>query len=96
MKGRLLYRKWGTFVDDKSGEVVGYDKVVVAGIDPIGSVYNNSSKYGCLLSEYSIKDSKIDPLSLDGLFGRVVSLDFDQIIGRKNPILVGISEVSDE
>lgn len=90
MVGRLLYRKYGSFADEQSGELISYSKIVVAGLTIDSTSYKGNFKHGILESEYNVDESLITPEILDDLYGKVVEIDFDQVIGKKKPMAVKI------
>lgn len=90
MVGKLLYRKWGTYTDEKTGEVKSYDKIVVCGIMTNQTSYNGHNKSGFLEDEYSIEHCPVTSEELEEMYGKTVIIDFDQVVGKKNPVAVAI------
>lgn len=90
MIGRLLHRKYGSFADEQSGELISYSKIVVAGVTIDSNSYKGNFKHGMLESEYNVDESRIKPEMLEDLYGKVVEIDFDQVIGKKKPLAVNI------
>ena len=90
MVGRLLHRKYGSFADEQTGEMISYSKIVVAGVTPDTTSYKGNFKQGMLESEYNVDEKRITPEMLEELYGKVVEIDFDQVIGKKKPLAVRI------
>lgn len=91
MIARLLHHKWGSFTDEKTGELKEYNKIVVCGVVPDDTKYNGNFKRGMLEDDYKLDKCDITPDELEAMYGKVVNIDFDQVVGSRYPNVVKIS-----
>lgn len=90
MVGKLIVHKWGEFLDDKTGEMKPFDNIYVMGL--MTNKYDKDTFHsnGYMEQKYSILGLGITDFELEDMFGKTVIIDFDQVVGKKNPSVVKI------
>lgn len=95
MVARLLYRKCGEFVDEKTGELIKYDKIGVSGTTVEYKSNRGCQKQGFFVQEYKVSCPEFTTEELVPMFGKIVSINFDFIVGERDPVVASI-ELLDE
>ena len=92
MKAILLSYKGGKFVNEKTGEVIEWEKIIVSSIGSIAEQGDTNFLYGYDIAEISIprRGFVTNRADLRQLTGKEVDLIYDQVFGRKNPVLVEV------
>lgn len=97
MRATLLSYKGGTFTDKETGENINWSKVTVASTNIISDDTKAHYHYGYYIEDISIPRQGFltSPETIKNLVGRDIDLVYDQILGRKHPVLVEIRPLND-
>ena len=97
MRATLLSYEGGSFKDKETGENIGWSKVTVASTDVVSEDNPYRYHYGYYVEEISIPRYGFltSYETLKNLVGSDVDLVYDQILGRKHPVLVEIRPMND-
>ena len=97
MKAILLSYKGGKFVNEKTGEVIDWEKIIVSSTEQISEPGDTNYLYGYDIAEISIprRGFKTERGELRRLIGNTVDLIYDQVFGRKNPVLIEVREADE-
>lgn len=92
MKAILLSYKGGKFVNEKTGELIDWEKIIVSSTEPIEEQGDSNFLYGYDIAEISIprRGFVTNRADLRSMTGKAVDLIYDQVFGRKNPVLIEV------
>lgn len=97
MRATLLSYKGGSFKDKETGENIPWSKVTVASSNIVSEDNPFRYHFGYYVEEISIPRYGFltSYETLKNLVGSDVDLVYDQILGRKHPVLVDIRPLND-
>lgn len=97
MKAILLSYKGGKFVNEKTGELIDWEKIIVSSTEQVEESGDSNYLYGYDVAEISIprRGFTTQRGDLRRLIGKPVDLIYDQVFGRKNPVLIAVNALDD-